>query len=391
VVVHRGLVVAVLVVLAGCSGFTATPAAGPTDTLTPVPVPETPSTPAPSQSTTPTATLAAEELVPGVTAERVADPFALVDAHVVGMTAASYAVRRTTTVRHPNGTLRTRETTTARVGAGGERYRLVDEVAGPAAASVQSPPGRFTIWTDGERFLSVFRPDGGPPEYARIAPDRYLTQREYYSPPPDRGSLLALLSAFEVRPVERRPRLATPSSTPSSDGPTTAAGLATGTPSRTPSSTVSPASTASGTPRPVPVRADRSTPTVAEPALVGYRLVGTELVRPPALGSVGPGREARNASLELLVDTRGRIHRYDLSYTALVEGERVSVTQRSRYRIGGVRVERPRWYGAAIAATTNATVRDGSSTATAGNGTATPTPVPPDVTVAPRSLAPTPG
>jgi hypothetical protein len=382
VVVHRGLVVAVLVVLAGCSGFTGTPAAGPTETLTPVPVPETPATPAPARSTTPSATPAAEELVPGVTAERVADPFALVDAHVVGMTAASYAVRRTTTVRHPNGTLRTRETTTARVETGGERYRLADEVAGPAAASVQSPPGRFTIWTDGERFLSVFRPDSGPPEYARIAPDRYLAQRQYYSPPPDRGSLLALLSAFELHPVERRPRLTMPSTTPSPAGPMTAAGLATGTPSRTPSPTVTPASTASGTPRPVPVRADRSTPTVEEPALVGYRLVGTELVRPPALGSVGPGREARNASLELFVDTRGRIHRYDLSYTALVEGERVAVTQRSRYRVGGVRVERPTWYGAAIAATTNAT---------AGNGTATPTPVPPDVTVAPRSLAPAPG
>ena len=67
---------------------------------------------------------------------------------------------------------------------------------------MQLPPGRFELRTDGERFRSAFTPRNGPTTgYARIAPDRHLAQRGYYGPPPTRGSLLALLSAFGVRPT----------------------------------------------------------------------------------------------------------------------------------------------------------------------------------------------
>jgi hypothetical protein len=334
--VFRGFVVAVLVVLAGCSGFAGAPSGGsPTDTLTPVPVPEADrQTRAPAARSTGTAD---RRLVPGVTTERLVDPFALVDAHLVGITAASYRARQTTTVRYPNGTLRTREVTTAQVGSGAERYQLSNEVTGPSAASVRAPPGRSDIWTDGDRFLSRFRPHDGAPEYARIAPDRYLAQREYYSPPPNRGELLALFSAFEVRPVERRSRR--------SSMPTVAPGTR---------DSRGGTATASGTPQPVPVRGTRSTPSV-DGTLVGYRLVDTAFTGPSALETVGPGTDPRNASLAVFVDTRGRIRRYDLQYTAVVAGERVRVTKQGRYEVGGVRVGRPDWYGAALAAT-NATV-----------------------------------
>jgi len=342
--VLRGALVAVLVLVAGCGGFSAAPAEPRTDTLSPVPVPseasrEVSGTTAPSDSVA-----AGNQSVPGVTGTRLEDPFALVNAHVVGTTLASYTVRRATTVRYPNGTLRTRETTTAHVGSGGERYQLSRGVSGPAASRIRTPPGRFDVWTDGERFLSVFRPHDGQPEYARISSDQYLAQREYYSPPPRRSTLLALLAAFEVRAMERRPQLVTPTN---ATGPSTG----TGTASRA-VSTTGPGTTASAnaTSRSIPSRRVRSTPSLDRP-IVGYRLVGTAFTGQAALGSVGPGTEPRNATLELYVDTRGRIRQYDLSYTAVVAGERMRVTRRSRYEVGGVRVGRPDWYGTALAAT----------------------------------------
>lgn len=341
----RGVALAVLVLLAGCGGLADAPSAAPaTDTLSPVPVPDADrSTPDSTSSPTP----AGQPLVPGVTTERVADPFALVDTHVAGITAASYTLRRTTTVRYTNGSLRSREVTTARVGPGSERYRLSNEVTGPAAARVRSPPGRFELWTDGERFLSVFRPTDGPPEYARVAPDRYLTQREYYSPPPNRGELLALLSAFEIRPVEDPREISTPTRTGNrtgSDPPT--------------ASTATP--TAVRTPPPIPASDGRDGPAVVQ-TLVGYRLTSTSFTGPSALGSAGPGTDVRDADLTMFVDTRGQIRWYTLSYTAVVDDRTVRVTRLGRYDLGGVRVERPDWYGAALRAT-NATATPAPTT-----------------------------
>jgi hypothetical protein len=339
--VYRAVALAAVCLLAGCSGFAGSSTDPPAETLTPVPVPD--DDPRTTASPEPTA---ADQLAPGVTTEGVVDPFALADAHVAGVIESSYTVERTTTVRYPNGSLRTQETTTASVAAGGGRYRLVRDVTGPAAAQVQSPPGRFELWTDGERLLSAFFPRGGPTEYARVAPDRYLGQRGYYAPPPDRGSLLALLSAFEVRPTGRQFGTATPdpARVRARNGATT------------------------GTPRPIPVRNDTTTPSVDD-SPVGYRLVGTEFVRPSALDAVGPGDEARNASLELTVDPRGRIRAHDLSYTATIAGERMRVHQRSRYSLGGVRADRPRWYDAALRATNGTTTTPAPGRATAVNAT----------------------
>ena len=144
----RAAVIAALLLVAGCSGFATAPAPT-TEPLTPAPLP------ADGPRTTAPPTAATDRLAPGVTRTAVVDSFSLVDAHVVGVTAASYTVRRTTTVRAANGSLRTRRTVRARVESGGERYRLARAVTGSAAARVQSPPGRFELWTDGERFLSA--------------------------------------------------------------------------------------------------------------------------------------------------------------------------------------------------------------------------------------------
>lgn len=332
----RAVVLAALLLVAGCSGFAAMP--GPTtETLTPAPLP------ADGPRTTVPPAAAADRLVPGVTRERVVDPFSLVDAHITGVTAASYSVRRTTTVRTANGSLRTRRVVSARVESGGERYRLERSVAGPAAARVQLPPGRFDLWTDGERFLSAFTPrNGSTTGYARIAPDRYLAQRGYYGPPPTRGSLLALLSAFEVRPAL------------AGEGGAGAVGPngTTVAPARAPTSTRDPerARADDGATAGPPRQGGTATTAVAG-STAGYRLIGETLVRPSALSAVGPGDGARNASLALSVDHRGRVRGYDLRYTATIADEPVRVAQRTRYELGGVRVDRPAWYESALDAT----------------------------------------
>jgi hypothetical protein len=230
---------ALLLVFAGCSGLSPPPASDSTETLTPVPVPDAErrtATPSPPVDATAVGTARPAQLAPGVARTGIVDRFAFVDAHVAGVTAASYTVNQTTTVRYQNGSIRTQQIVTAHVAVARARYRLIEDVTGPAASRVRAPAGRFELWTGGERFFSVFRPSDGPPEFARI-------------------------------------------------------------------------------------------------------------------GSVAPGTDARNASLELVVDSRGRIRRDDLSYTAVVAGERRRVTRRSRYEIGGVRVDRPDWYGAALNAT----------------------------------------
>lgn len=325
------LALVAVLLLAGCGGVSS--GGLPAETLTPAPVPE-PATdsPTPTGVATPSRTLTPDGVVPGLGPRgAVADRFALVRAHVERVTRASYTLRQVTTVRYRNGSLRSRQVVTARVATGGNRFTLTDDVSGPAAGRVRSPPGRFELWTDGERFVSRFQPPDGPPEYARAGPEEYARQRQYYSPPPDRGTLLATLSAFALE----RPATASPTG----DGPPS-----TGTVGSPPGT----ATTDGGTPRPVPARNDTVTPSVDGRPV---RVVGRDLINPEALAAAGPGTDIRNASLTMTVDPRGHIRSYDLSYSAVIAGERVRVRRRSRYEVGGVEVDRPAWYTAAVNAT----------------------------------------
>jgi hypothetical protein len=63
---------------------------------------------------------------------------------------------------------------------------------------------------------------------------------------------------------------------------------------------------------------------------------------------VGPGDEPRNASPAPSVDRRGRVRGYELRYTVMIADEPVRVGQRTRYELGGVRVDRPAWYGSVL-------------------------------------------
>ena len=149
-----------LLVLAGCGGIGSDGAGGSADaeaTLTPVAVPG-----GTASSRPPVA-----DLPPGVTRDGVEDPFALAWAHTGTLEGRSYTVRSVLTVRHPNGTLRGRRRTVARVGADRRRFGVVHVTLGPrppfrpVGQGAVRAPGRSAFWSDGRRLLwSTSRPNG---------------------------------------------------------------------------------------------------------------------------------------------------------------------------------------------------------------------------------------
>ncbi|WP_255148727.1 hypothetical protein [Halorarius halobius] len=140
----RALLVAGLLVLAGCSGLSVPAGDSGTDTatLTPVPVPER-GTAAENGSAPPES-----ELAPGLTADGVADPFALANAHRRVLANQSYTVHSETRLVGPNGTLRTVDRV-LRVSAGGGRYLLVERSDSAPAYPVQSVAARLELWYAG--------------------------------------------------------------------------------------------------------------------------------------------------------------------------------------------------------------------------------------------------
>ena len=137
---------ACLLVLAGCSGFSgAGPDSGGSDAsranVTPAPVPavDTP-----------------ERLAPGLTADGVTNASALADAHDAAVRRASVTVRSNRSIEYANGTLRQRTTGTVRVGRNGTAYAARYEFTGrPLWLDPDSPDIVRTgyYWSAGERTL----------------------------------------------------------------------------------------------------------------------------------------------------------------------------------------------------------------------------------------------
>lgn len=126
---------AVLLVLAGCSGF----AGQPSTTVTPAPLP----------SDTPER----QSFPPGTGAEGVADPLVLANAHHDIVEGVSYTVRRSRTVRFANGSLAARTTLDARFSANQSRFHLVYRAEGPSAGQFDRTPVRIELWSDGDILL----------------------------------------------------------------------------------------------------------------------------------------------------------------------------------------------------------------------------------------------
>ena len=127
----RVLLVAGLVVLAGCSGVfggsdqpteTVTPAAVPTDKPTPTPVPQ---------------------LAPGLTGEGIENPSVLVGAHTSVLRNKSFTIRSNSTSMASNGSIVGQSTSILRAGPPDEGVQYVSEGNGTAAYSVWSRDGQL--------------------------------------------------------------------------------------------------------------------------------------------------------------------------------------------------------------------------------------------------------
>lgn len=126
----RVLLVATLVVLAGCSGVfgeggqpteTITPAAVPTDEPTPTPVPQ---------------------LAPGLTGEGIENPSVLVGAHTSVLRNKSFTIQSNSTGMASNGSVIDQSAGTLRAGPPGEGVHLVSKGNGTATYSIWSKDGR---------------------------------------------------------------------------------------------------------------------------------------------------------------------------------------------------------------------------------------------------------
>lgn len=141
---NRTLVVVVVVVLSGVGGATAF-STGTTDA-------------AESTQTT--------DLPPGLTADGVADPLALADAHQATLRDTSYTISTTYEYRWPNGTLIGHGTTTSQVAPEGASFHTVTS---QAYRNGTEPLGlehaETATWSDGDRTLTARDLPGEPTEY----------------------------------------------------------------------------------------------------------------------------------------------------------------------------------------------------------------------------------
>jgi hypothetical protein len=306
-----------LLVLAGCGGLGATGGAGGEGgndadaTLTPVDVPGDPS----SRSSLP-------DLPPGITPGGVEDPFALARAHTVALEGRSYTVRSVVTLRHPNGTLRGRRRTVARVGADRRRFHVVHVTLGPRPPfrplrrGAVRAPGRSAFWSDGRRLVwSVSRPNGTV--YGATPPGEYdpggAGVWERWRGPADTGGEDIYLVLNAVR------------TTVSAGAGANASG-----------STVRVGSTGRS-----------SAGSVAEAHSIG------------AAFEYPFGAEADTVSgveLTATVGSNGFVREYRFAYVAGDEDARLRVVRRVAYSaVGTTTIDRPEWYGRAAVDPPNAT------------------------------------
>jgi len=155
------LLVAVALLLAGCSGFTGGDESTPT--LTPAERPETATYP------------------PGVSAEGVVAPAALADAHTRRDDSLSYTLVSNRTVRYENGSVRSG--LSVRVRLAENRTYLTDlETAGPRGPVLLGlPPATATYWSDGTTYARKLSRDGQVTYNTFSPPDQYTATWRFWT------------------------------------------------------------------------------------------------------------------------------------------------------------------------------------------------------------------
>lgn len=246
----------------------------------------------PEQST------ATERLAPGLTRQGIVDPLALVDAHR-GQLARSYRFRANWSVRYANGSLYGRVDQDATVGPG--TFRAGVTAAGRPGFLTTGPPVRTDVWSNGSVLLERYRRNGTV-GYRLVGPAVYRTGNGFYQsfrhPKPFRDRV-TLFGAIETRVAA--------------------------------------------------VRTERSGP-------ARYTVVGERLDDPDRFAAATNVRQPTNVSLRAVIDERGLVRSFQLSYDGqFPSGETVHVSRNVTYRaVGSIdRVPRPAWEDRAVAASGN--------------------------------------
>lgn len=288
-----GTLLAVVVVFAGCSGFAGEPTR--TRTVTPAPVPTAEPTP--------------PRLAPGLNSTGVYDPAELAAAHARVLGNTSYTVSVTQTIRHPNGTLWARRVITVRLAGNESRFFVRLAVSGPNAIGLLGePPARAVFWSaDNERIFRAF---------TRGNHTTYNTFRPRFSPVVGR-----------VGTADYWEDIVVPGGQPYGD--------------------IAPLFAAVET---------RLTDRTVRNGTTLYRIDGTAFRDPEPFARSERVGSPRNVSLRAVVDERGMVRRYRLSYAAVIDGDTVRVRRSIRYTgVGTTTVERPPWYDRALEDTPEAT------------------------------------
>lgn len=154
------MLVAGLVLLAGCNGLAGSPT--PTTAVTPAPVPSTPPYP------------------PGLTAEGVVDASPLATAHAQAVSNRSYTLRSNRTVRYANGSLRSRLTVSVEL-ADNRTYLARASTAGEHAPTfLGRPPARATFWSNGSLYLRAYTKDDETTYNQFVPSDRFIASWQYW-------------------------------------------------------------------------------------------------------------------------------------------------------------------------------------------------------------------
>lgn len=272
------VLLALSLVLAGCSGLGIGGNETPTETSTPAEVP----TDAPTQTPV-------QQLAPGLTGGGVTDAFALGDAHAAVLDNVSYTVHENFTIRYKNGSIFNQVTTRVQI-ANNSRFYIVQDGLGPNV----SGSGSFSAWSNGERVLfaqtsnnnTSYNIPPGIEEREPIPPQEAV--RAIGIDPTNSEQIYGIFSSVETRVTDRTTRNGT----------------------------------------------------------THYQIVATNVTNPAAFDR---GRNPRNVSLQALIDSRGLVREYQLSYTATLNGAPAQIHRQVNYSsLGNTTIERPPWYDEAI-------------------------------------------
>lgn len=257
------------------------------------PTPTEPTTPAPVP-TPPSTPTPAPVLAPGLTANGIHDKHELVAAHSAVLANTSYTVRSSEVHTYANGTVRSSWSTTIRVSQTGTRVSGTRLLSGLARMSTPGHPTRTEFYQEGDRgYMAKMNATGTYYDQVTVVP------------PEEARSVPAILSGMSTRvTVLRR----------GTDTDTTL-----------------------------------------------YRVNLVNVTNPhrvvTASTSFVPGQvDVGNVTFTALIDPRGVIHDYQVTFTYEISDRPfVHVIRRVKYRgLNTTTVDRPSWYDAAVANTSEA-------------------------------------